>query len=100
MPIRRACRTLQLSPSSYYYRPHPRDDSPIIAALNTLVEAHPREGFWLYYKRLRQDGAPCNHKRLHRVYCRLNLNLPRRGKKRLPTRVRMALEAAPTPDRI
>ncbi len=100
MPIRRACRVLSLSPSSYYYRPHPRDDTPVIAALNTLAEAHPREGFWLYYKRLRLDGAPWNHKRLHRVYCRLNLNLPRRGKKRLPVRVRLALEAAPAPDHV
>lgn len=100
MPIRRACRALTLSPSSYYYRPRPRDDSPVIAALNTLAETHPREGFRLYYKRLRQDGAPWNHKRLHRVYCRLNLNLPRRGKKRLPGRVRLALEAAPAPDHV
>lgn len=100
MPIRRACRALTFSPSSYYYRAHPRDDTPVIEALNTLAADHPREGFWLYYKRLRQDSFPWNHKRLHRVYCRLNLNLPRRAKKRLPPRVRLALAAAPSPDHI
>lgn len=101
MPTRRACRALALAPSSYYYRVHPRDDTPVIEALNTLAEDFPREGFWLYRKRLRQAGCPYNHKRLYRVYCCApRLNLPRRAKKRLPPRERVALEVAPAPDHI
>lgn len=100
MPIRKACRALLLSPGGYYYRARPRDDAPVIDALNALVEAHPREGFWLYRKRLKLQGFPWNHKRLYRVYVALKLNLPRRGKKRLPPRVRLALETPLRPDAI
>ena len=45
------------------------------------------------YDRLRLDGQAINHKRLHRVYCAMKLNLPRRTKRRLPTRIRQPLEA-------
>jgi putative transposase len=100
MPIRRACRVLALSPGSYYYRAHPHNDAPVIEALNRMATDHPREGFWLYRKRLRQEGCPWNHKRLHRVYCRLNLNLPRRAKKRLPPRVRVPLAVPAAPEHV
>ena len=42
----------------------------------------------------RLDGRPCNHKRVHRVYFAMSLNLPRRTKKRVPTRI-VAAFAAP-----
>lgn len=43
---------------------------------------------------------PWNHKRLYRVYCRLHLNLPRRAKKRLPTRTRVALAVPLAPEHV
>ena len=55
-------------------------------ALNELVEKYPRWGFWKLYDRLRLLGHPWNHKRVHRVYKAMNLNLPRRTKRRLPKR--------------
>ncbi len=66
-----------------------------MGALNELVEKYPRWGFWKLYDRLRLLGHPWNHKRVYRVYKAMNLNLPRRTKRRLPKRVQqpMVVEA-------
>ena len=55
----------------------------------------PTWGFWKCYDRLRLEGAAWNHKRVHRVYCALRLNLPRRTTRRIPRRVRRPLVAPP-----
>lgn len=67
----------------------------MIEALLAIVEAHPRWGFWKCYDRLRLDGQRWNHKHVHRVYCALRLNLPRRTRRRVPPRFRQPL-VAPT----
>ena len=68
-------------------------DRAVIEVLNELVARRSRWGFWKLYDRLRLDGQCINHKRLHRVYCAMKLNLPRRTKQRLPTRIRQPLAA-------
>jgi putative transposase len=68
-------------------------DRPVIELLNGLVARRPRWGFWKLYDRSRLDGQRINHKRLHRVYCAMKLNLPRRTKRRLPQRLRQPLAA-------
>ena len=67
----------------------------MIAALLALVDKHTRWGFWLCFDRLRALGHAWNWKRVYRVYGALRLNLPRRRKKRVLTRPRLAL-VAPT----
>ena len=64
-------------------------------ALNALIEKRPRWGFWKCFGRLRNTGHAWNHKRVYRVYKAMKLNLPRRTKRRLPTRVQqpMVVEA-------
>lgn len=89
----RACCAMKLSRSAYYRVLQHRDDREVIDALNSLVEKHPRWGFWLCFDALKLNGCPWNHKRVYRVYKAMGLNLPRRKKRRLPDRPRQPLDA-------
>ncbi len=95
VPVRRACQAVRLSRAAYYRPPASRlaRDTEVVAALNDVVARHARWGFWKCFYRLRRGGHPWNHKRVHRVYCALRLNLPRRTKRRIPTRLRQPLVA-------
>ena len=95
LSIGRACRVTRLSRTAWYRRARSsmERDRPVIEVLNELVARRPRWGFWKLYDRSRLDGQCINHKRLHRVYCAMKLNLPRRTKRRLPTRIRQPLAA-------
>jgi putative transposase len=68
-------------------------DRGVIDVLNEIVARKPRWGFWKLHDRLRIEGHQINHKRLHRVYCAMSLNLPRRTRRRVPTRMRRPLAA-------
>lgn len=91
LSVRAACRALRLSRSAPYYRTRVRDDSAIIDAVSHHIRDNPGHGFGLLYKTLRAGPRLCGKTRLWRVYCELKLNRPRRGKKRLPTRIREPL---------
>lgn len=84
--LRRACHLFGISDSVYRYRPDTHRDDPVITALQTASEQYPAYGFSKLLKVLRRRGHYWNHQRGHRIYCELNLNRRRRGKKRLPTR--------------
>jgi putative transposase len=95
VPGRRACQAVRLSRAAYYRPPRSRlgRDLDVVGALNEVVARHARWGFWKCFYRLRRAGHWWNHKRVHRVYCTLRLNLPRRTKRRVPTRLRQPLVA-------
>ena len=88
---RQACQAVNLARSSFQYRRKPKADGPIIDALTNLVEQHPTIGFDMSFQRLRNEGHTWNHKRVYRVYKELGLNIRRRIKRRLPSRVKQAL---------
>lgn len=87
----RACRIVGLSTSAAYYKSR-KDDSEIIAKLQSLAEKHPTRGFGVYYGRIRNEGLIWNHKRVKRVYDLLRLNIRRKHKRRLPGREKITLE--------
>jgi putative transposase len=95
LSVVRACQLVDLA-RAVFYRP-PVDqcdrDAAVIEALTAVAAAYPRWGMWKCFDRLRLDGHPWNWKRVHRVYCALRLNLPRRTRKRLTTRAVLPLDA-------
>lgn len=99
LSVQRACQAVRLSRTAYYRPPEDGGqlfrDRPVIDALQALVAENTRWGFWKCYDALRLAGRAWNHKRVHRVYCALRLNLPRRTRRRVPRRMRTPLLAAP-----
>jgi putative transposase len=102
LSIARACRVTRLSRAACYRTGMDRAvrDAPVIEALNEIVAVEVRWGFWKCYDRLRHVGRPWNHKRVHRVYCAMNLNQKRRGKKRVPTRERQSMVVIARPNAV
>ena len=88
--ISKACRILKTSRSSLTYKSI-RDDQALMDQLTRLTIDHPREGFWKCYYRIRNAGQKVNHKRVHRVYVKLGFSIRRKGKKRLPARVKESI---------
>ena len=91
----KACRIAGLS-RTVLYRPRvdrAQRDHEVITVLNEILaqRSRARWGFWKCYERLRLDGYVFNHKRVHRVYCEMKLNMKRRTKKRIITRVAQPL---------
>ena len=84
--IRKACRVVGISQSAYRYHPDPEKDNDVIAGIQKVVAKYPAYGFSKLLKVLRRWDYTWNHKRVHRIYCLLNLNKRRRGKKRLASR--------------
>ena len=65
-----------------------------------MVDEFPRLGFWKYVDLLSARGYAWNHKRIHRVYCALGLNQPRRTKRRLPERDPLPLVVPAKPNQV
>jgi len=95
---RAACRVINMSRSVYHYQPDTEKDMPVISALQGLLEDYPAYGFLKLFTLLRQAGYRWNHKRVHRIYCALGLNMRRKGKKRLPSRYPCPLDVPAQPN--
>lgn len=79
-----------------YYYDSKKDDSELIEKLNELAEQLPQRGIDEYYGRLRKQGYGWNRKRVLRVYRGLKLQLRRKRKRRLPSRIKEPLSQPST----
>lgn len=89
--IRRACKEVGLSRSTFEYKAVLKNDEPIVEVLTSLTEQIRTIGFWNSFYRIRRMNHPWNHKRVYRVYTKMGLNIRRRPKKRLPARAKQEL---------
>lgn len=74
-----------------YYYASVKDDSFVISKLEQLALNKPKEGQDKFYNRIRNEGLKWNHKRVERVYRMMGLNTRKRGKRRIPARVKQPL---------
>lgn len=90
LSTRQACRAIGIARSLLYYQARSKNDERVIEAVTAYMAKNPRHGLLVSSFKLEQQlwGKTV----LWRIYCNLNLNLPRRGKKRLPERIREPLE--------
>ncbi|HEY3784770.1 MAG TPA: DDE-type integrase/transposase/recombinase [Steroidobacteraceae bacterium] len=94
--VRQSCRAARLARSAFYAPRRPRDDGPVIAAIEGYVSENPRHGFDELYPAVRAQGfGKC---RLYRLYKALKLNMKRKSKRRLPARVKMPLSIPERPN--
>jgi putative transposase len=91
VPVSRACRLESLPRSQFYYSSK-KDDADIVDALQELAFKHLSYGFRKLFAYLRRSGKIWNHKKVYRVYKLLKLNKKRKGKRRLPARVKQPLQ--------
>ena len=94
IPVCRACKLTGLPRSQFYYKSL-KDDSQVIDALQKLSSDHPTYGFRKLFAYLRRDGREWNHKKVYRVYRELKMNRRRKGKRRLPARIKQPLAQPP-----
>ncbi|MCY3771750.1 MAG: IS3 family transposase [Gemmatimonadetes bacterium] len=75
--MRRGCQLMNLSRSSYYYRPKAcgKDDEALIARIEAICAEFPRYGYRRVTAQLRHEGRRVNHKRVARIMRERNLSV-------------------------
>jgi len=89
----RACRIIKLSKTTFRYQRKRCDPQPLMARITEIAYARIRYGYERIYILLGRQGWHIHHKRAHRLYCLLGLNLryrkPRRHKASLQRIMRL-----------
>jgi len=96
----RCCRLLGLGASTFSYRNKPSKDGPVRDKLISLAAENKRFGHPRLFVLLKRDMPEVNHKRSHRIYTDLDLQLERRKRKKLGSRQRLPPTRAIEPDQI
>src|ERR1041385_5894362 len=90
---RRACRLLDLSRSVRRYRAQKNDEPALVERIRKIATEHPRYGCPRIWAMLRREAWSINHKRVHRMWKRLRLQVTRPKRKRLRTGRGLPLKA-------
>lgn len=86
---RRSCRLIKFSRTSNRYKQKGKDNRALIDRLKELAGSRPRYGARRLHVLLRREGWVVNHKKVHRLYKELGLQLHVRRKKKRPTHMRV-----------
>ena len=80
---RRACRVVGQQRSTQRYRVRPADDEVrLVRRIGELVRRHPRFGYRRIWALLRAEGWDVNRKRIHRLWRREGLKVPKNRRKK------------------
>ena len=96
----RCSRLLGLSISTFSYKAEPSKDAPVRDKLMALAGENKRFGHPRLFVLLRQEMPEINHKRSHRIYTDLDLQLERRKRKKLGSHQRLPPTRATEPDHV
>jgi putative transposase len=96
LSIRRACKLIGLSRTSFHYRPAAKPDEEVIRKrLRELAQTRRRFGCPRLHVMLRREGFVINHKRTERIYRQEGLILRIRRRKKMSSLLRTDI---PKPD--
>ncbi len=93
-----ACTLVDISRSSYRYRPRPPTDSELRQRLKELAEQKKRYGARRLHILVKKEGLVVNHKRTERIYREEHLALRRKVRKKLPSGLRAPLPQPAAPN--
>lgn len=73
--IRRACRALQASRSTYHYKPRKAEQAVLKKRIQEIAATRVRYGYKRIHVLLQREGWRINHKRVHRLYREAGLQM-------------------------
>ena len=79
--VQRACVLVQLQRASFQYQPRSVADDGVESEIAALAQAHPRYGYRRVWALLRRKRT-INRKRVHRLWKRARLQVPRPKRRR------------------
>ena len=101
LSVRKACKLIGLSRTSFLYKPAVRSDEEVIRRrLKKLAETRRRFGCRRLHIMLRREGLMINHKRTERIYKQEGLALRIRRRKKMSSRLRTDMSKPAYPNHI
>lgn len=80
--IRRACGALRMERSTYHYQSRRSDPAALKERIREICQTRVRYGYRRVHVQLRREGWDVNHKKVHRIYNELGLQLRNKSPKR------------------